>query len=249
MLFVSSWDDGHPCDMRLADLLARHGLAGTFFVPGRNSEGRPVLSDAARREIAGDFEIGSHTLDHVYLPGLPIETVRYQIAAGKADLESQLGRRVAGFCYPGGRYDRAVMQEVDQAGFAYARTTEWFRRDLAWSRLELPTTSQFFPHGRAPLTRNLLRNGDFNQRLAGWSRAVAAPNWFSRLESMVSWCAETDGVFHLCGHSWEIDTLELWRELDGLLATIAALNPRTCTLAELAERSAQVAMPKALCHS
>ena len=38
-----SVDDGHPLDMRMADLLIKHGVQASFFVPSRNSEGQPVL--------------------------------------------------------------------------------------------------------------------------------------------------------------------------------------------------------------
>ena len=30
---TTSWDDGHPLDLRVAELLAKYGLQGTFYVP------------------------------------------------------------------------------------------------------------------------------------------------------------------------------------------------------------------------
>jgi hypothetical protein len=33
---TTSWDDGHPSDLRLADLLHKHSLRGTFYVPPEN---------------------------------------------------------------------------------------------------------------------------------------------------------------------------------------------------------------------
>src|SRR5688500_11915407 len=41
-IVTTSWDDGHPLDIRLAEMLARHGVAGTFYVPLRY-EGVPVM--------------------------------------------------------------------------------------------------------------------------------------------------------------------------------------------------------------
>jgi hypothetical protein len=32
---TASWDDGHPLDFRIADMLERYGLTGTFYVPSR----------------------------------------------------------------------------------------------------------------------------------------------------------------------------------------------------------------------
>ena len=32
MLFTTSWDDGHPSDLHVADLLERYGMKGTFYL-------------------------------------------------------------------------------------------------------------------------------------------------------------------------------------------------------------------------
>jgi len=64
-----SVDDGHPLDIRTAELFTRYGIAATFYVPARNPE-RRVLTPPQLREIAQHFEVGSHTLNH-----LPLTTV------------------------------------------------------------------------------------------------------------------------------------------------------------------------------
>ena len=76
VLFTTSWDDGHPSDMKLAEVLHKHGIAGTFYVPGRvapggccNPDGFDVLAPAELRRLGAEFEIGSHTLDHRSLDG------------------------------------------------------------------------------------------------------------------------------------------------------------------------------------
>src|ERR1700722_2734423 len=124
MIFVSSWDDGHPLDEKLGELLSKHSLKGTFFVPIRNREGLPVMSRPTLLRLTQGHEIGSHTLDHVYLRNQPAETVRAQIVGGKHALEDMLGARVPGFCYPGGRYDASSVRAVKDAGFEYARSVE-----------------------------------------------------------------------------------------------------------------------------
>src|SRR5579872_2823021 len=57
---TTSWDDGHPLDLRVADLLARYGIAGTFYVPATTAMG--TMSAAQFRELIPNFEIGAHTL-------------------------------------------------------------------------------------------------------------------------------------------------------------------------------------------
>ena len=42
--FSMSVDDGHPLDLRMADLLHSHDIKATFYLPLANQEGAPVLS-------------------------------------------------------------------------------------------------------------------------------------------------------------------------------------------------------------
>jgi peptidoglycan/xylan/chitin deacetylase (PgdA/CDA1 family) len=61
-LFTLSIDDGHPLDLKIAELLKRYDIPATFYIPLHNSEGHPVLQTSALCELAKHFEIGSHTL-------------------------------------------------------------------------------------------------------------------------------------------------------------------------------------------
>jgi hypothetical protein len=156
---------------------------------------------------------------------------------GKADLENQLGHRVDGFCYPGGRHDRGIARQVEHAGFSYARTIENLRVDRATRRFHIPTTIQFYPHGRWILTRNLVRRGGYSSRGGNWARTMIEANWLDRLRSLARYCAARDAIFHLWGHSWEIDALGLWAELEVFLAMVSTLKPRPCTVGDLVKMS------------
>lgn len=130
-LFTSSWDDGHPMDIRLAEILGKHGFNATFFVPLSNREKLPVMAPEQMRELrAGGFEIGSHTLDHCYLNTVDDATAAAQIEQGKLQLEHALGEAVPGFCYPGGKCHARHVDMVRRAGFAYARKTVNFHPDV-----------------------------------------------------------------------------------------------------------------------
>ena len=39
-----SWDDGHPLDVRVAYLLAKYGLRGTFYIPGGAEHGTMTVN-------------------------------------------------------------------------------------------------------------------------------------------------------------------------------------------------------------
>ncbi|CAO3403563.1 polysaccharide deacetylase family protein [Azospirillum palustre] len=231
-VLTTSWDDGHPLDMRLAEMLLRHGVTGTFYVPGRNRADRPVMAAADLRELAAaGFEIGSHTADHRRLPGLSRADAGRQMADGRAALEDILGRPVEGFCFPGGRPGRWGRLLARELGFSHARTTQMLRIDAGADPFAMATTAQIYPHRPAALLRNWLRHGGGGSRLAilralalrgGAAQDVALGDALAVLARRT---ALRRGVFHLWGHSWEIEARGLWGALDRALAAAAAAFP------------------------
>lgn len=218
MLFTTSWDDGHPLDLRLAALLHRRGFAGTFYVPGNNREGRPVLGSNKLRELDGEFELGSHTQDHCYLTTVSDQAARRQIWQGRASLEDALGHGVDGFCYPGGKFRPAHRAMVEAEGFRFARTTCNLCLDTGTHAYERPTTLQFYPHTRAVYMRNLIRYGRPLARSRLGLMACASSNLLGLLKASLLLAVRSDGVFHIWGHSWELELFNGWNLLDEFLA-------------------------------
>lgn len=240
-VLVTSWDDGHPEDLRVAERLAKLGIAATFFVPVSNSEGRKVMSPADWRTLdAAGFELAAHTRDHVRLTGLPPDAIRRQLAEGRQRLEDALGHGVAGFAYPGGRVGRHGRRLVAEAGFAYARSTRMFCLTPGPDRLDMATTAQFHPHGTDALLRNWLRQGAGLARLRLALRLAATPGLEQRI-ALLADAALTHadgGVLHLWGHGWEIGEQSLWPVLDRSMAMLAERFPpgRRLTAQALAAR-------------
>src|SRR5262245_3964954 len=87
---TTSWDDGHPLDLRIAEFLAKHDLRGTFYVPLENS--RPTLSPAQIRELAGSAEIGAHTVHHLVLTTLVKDRACAEITESKSRIEEITGQ-------------------------------------------------------------------------------------------------------------------------------------------------------------
>jgi hypothetical protein len=220
-LFTCSTDDGHPLDMKMAELLDKSGLNGTFFIPIHNREGPPVMSTQEIREIARQFEVGSHTCDHCYLRTVRPDEARRQIRNGKQQLEDQLGQAVAGFCYPGGAYTAAHSAMVRAAGFEYARTTMNLRFDPGESRFEIPTTIQFYPHPRAVYARNFLRGGCWTERTTGLGLALQHKNWLERVYALFDHACQHDTTFHVWAHSGDIDQLHAWADLERFFVYVA----------------------------
>lgn len=244
MIFVSSWDDGHPLDARLGELLERHGLSGTFYVPIRNREGHAVMSHAEMRNLDRLFEMASHTLDHTYLTSLSHTDCERQVREGKQQLESILGHGVSGFCYPGGKWNTRVRQTVIDAGFEHARTVSNLWLSITHDTFSIPTTAQFYPHRAKVLWRNYLSGGHYSKRIRALSTLTTGEDWLAAMMNLADDCASRHSVMHIWGHSWEIDQLGLWPQLDTLLAHVASLLPRALTVGQLVSLKSRLDEPK-----
>ncbi len=51
VIITTSWDDGHPLDLKLAELLQRYAIPATFYIPIDNIE-RQGMNTQEIREIA-----------------------------------------------------------------------------------------------------------------------------------------------------------------------------------------------------
>jgi peptidoglycan-N-acetylglucosamine deacetylase len=223
---TTSWDDGHPLDLRVADLLAAHGFAGTFYVPRANREGRPVMTTGELRTLGGSFEIGGHSIDHVRLTGLSTVERDRQLCDGKRRVEDELGRAIAGFCYPGGAHDHTLRVAVQAAGFRYARTVANLLLDPPRDRYRVGTTLQLFPHGRTTYLKNFALRGDWRARTLPLAICLSHDSLDDCLEHVLRFAAWRGGVFHLWGHSWEIDAFGLWGALERFLRVAGGLVAR-----------------------
>ena len=234
MIFLTSWDDVHHYDLRVAEMLEYYNLKGTFFVPIKNIEGHDVISEHNLLEIDKIFEIGAHTLDHVYLTKISANELQYQINIGKEKLEEKLGHLVTGFCYPGGKWNKDVLSAVIESGFKYARTTENLSISIPTNPLLIPTTLQFYDHKKFVFFKNILRHWRYNK--FSFLSPILSSNKFENLAVvLLEQCMKKNGVFHIWGHSWEINEYQLWDRLDYFLSLVADFKPSTLTLNEYVE--------------
>lgn len=215
---TTSWDDGHPLDHRVAALLSKYGLEGTFYVPATTSE-RQTMSAMQLRALGKGFEIGAHTLHHVDLTSVTTETASQEIADSKAWIEDSTGVRCECFCPPIGRYRKEHVRMVQRAGYIGLRTVELlalgFPRPLA-GLLQIPTTVQAFPHRRSTLARNAIKRMAFGN-IWRCLRHGRATEWPALAESLLSQVVTRGGVFHLWGHSWELEEFDQWERLESVL--------------------------------
>lgn len=220
-LLTTSWDDGHPLDLLIAELLTKYDLRGTFYVPLHNS--RPTMSPSQIRELAGSFEIGAHTVNHVRLTALNENDARREIEDSKKQLEDLLGKPCMVFCFPGGRYRDVHLRMVRDAGFSGARTVELL--SLQRPRIDtgislIPTTIQARPHHIGAYLRNAIKRLSFGAlRTPFLDRR--AKSWPELARVLLQCALDRGGVFHLWGHSWEIEETGQWHALNQTLACVS----------------------------
>jgi peptidoglycan/xylan/chitin deacetylase (PgdA/CDA1 family) len=222
IVFTCSIDDGHPSDMKVAELLAKHRLNGTFYIPVKNREGWPVMPPSDMRALGQQFEIGSHTHDHCFLSSVSLSDSHFQVTEGKKRLEDLLGHEVQGFCYPGGKYRPGDVDIVKTSGFKYARSTVNLCFDVGDRPFEIPTTVQLYPHDRGVYLRNFAKSGNWTSRHHGLELAIRHKNWIQRLYALFDHAVVKGSYFHLWWHSKDIDDHDAWRELDRFLAHVAS---------------------------
>lgn len=209
VVVTTSWDDGHRLDSRLAEFLAEYQLPGTFYVSPRDAEFDPRdrLDDSEVVCLAQGFEIGAHTLTHPRLTRLDESAAQSEIADSKAYLEDITGRPVNSFCYPYGLFSPEHVQIVHSAGFRYARTVQRFSKGAGADPLQAPTTVHAYSH--LIDIPQAIAYSKFNP-VTAWD---VYSHWDRLAEHLFDEVLTKGGVFHLWGHSWEIDKNKDWSAL------------------------------------
>ena len=215
-IVTTSWDDGDRADVRVAELLRSKGVPGTFYVPITPYNGRPALSHADLRSLSAEgFEIGAHGFSHRHLWGLDPEELANEIDRCKPILEEILGTEVRMFCYPRGRYDANAVRALEAAGYSGARTVRMLTTSLEFKPFEMPTSLQAFPHPSSNYFKNVARAGFRGTQLC-LANSLRLGNWVELGKRLFDSVLESGGVWHVYGHSWEIDQLNLWSGLEQL---------------------------------
>ena len=213
-IVTTSWDDGHPLELRVADLLARYGMKGTFYVPLLYKT-RPVMDKA---QIAATMdrgmEIGSHTLTHAALPNLTRQKLAHELQASRKKLEDMLGTPVSALCYPKGRFDRRVCAAAAEAGYGIGRTTVGYRTATGFDPFRMPVSCQMSRTKRQCSVRHALAGGNI-RGLCHWGfRFGFEADPVELAKMMFDHVLGNGGVFHLWGHGWEVDESGLWGALE-----------------------------------
>lgn len=232
MKFTTSWDDGYTLDLRIADLLDQYNCKGTFYVCPRKQHDCDMMTTDEIAALNDRHEIGAHTLRHCRLTEVSAIEAKEEIEGSKAWVEQITGAPCAMFCYPYGFFNNAIKQQVQDAGFKGARTTQRLQFGIT-DPFVMPTTLQVAPfpkrktwsrwwhpldtYGPLRVQRKTLNKLDIrkNDRKNWLSLAIAL---FEK--TMVEETNPSLSTFHLWGHSHEIEKYNMWNDLDAFLAYV-----------------------------
>jgi peptidoglycan/xylan/chitin deacetylase (PgdA/CDA1 family) len=209
-IVTTSWDDGHRLDLKLASLLEKYRIKGTFYISPFYLKDR--LTEDEIREISKYHEIGAHTLTHRDLASIPIDEAEKEIRLSKLYLERVLGHEVGMFCYPKGKYNQRIKEIVKKNGFLGARTCNVENFDLPKDPYEWRITL-YASNGSPLMTLRIWIRSKISAR--------ALLDWECRAKLLFDQFLESGGIYHLYGHSWEIDRNNEWDKLERVLRYIS----------------------------
>jgi peptidoglycan-N-acetylglucosamine deacetylase len=203
MRIMQCWDDGDVDDIRLVEILRKHGAKATFNINpgGLKSERRlghkfkgeyPVykLTLDEMPQVYAGFCIGGHTMTHPLLNAIDPDWALTELVECKRYIERHFGQNACGMAYPCGAYSDEVKKLVARAGYLYSRTTKNVELNL---NIDDPMALHTHCH-------------------------FLAPNFWEKFEAVKA----IDGDFYFWGHTFELMGDDVrWQELDAKIGRLS----------------------------
>jgi peptidoglycan/xylan/chitin deacetylase (PgdA/CDA1 family) len=171
-------------------------------------------------------------MTHPRLSSIHLDDAQREITESKKWIEQRIHAPCQMFCYPFGDENRQVHALVREAGFIGARNTQ----QLQWGvtdPFQMPTTLQIYPY---PLRRRFVRRQDL---LDPFSRLRmlypslkplhlplwAYCSWLGLAKALFLYGLQArKSIFHLWGHSWEVEKYGMWSSLEQFLIFVRSYN-------------------------
>ncbi len=227
-IVTTSWDDGDALDNKVLDLLDKYDLKGTFYIQKKlwHKESSADLI----KKISEVQEVGAHTLNHARLDKISPDAAYEEISGSKRYLEDIIDKKVEMFCYPGGFYNAEIKKMVKEVGFLGARTTKRFDICPPTDPFEWGTTAQIYPYPFSKKDKFLSKNilNPLKENFDGLRKynlpLKAYFSWSGLIKAIFEVVNQNGGIFHLWGHSWEIEKYKMWSDLTAILKHISNRN-------------------------
>ena len=219
---TTSWDDGHPLDFRLAELLGKYNLPGTFYIPQTNME-NPVMDENMILALSKKFEIGGHTINHLAADEIDQKKWNEEVINCYSWLSELLGEAPVSFCFPKGKFNSKASASVFDAGFKLARTTELMSIKNMEENNIVSTTIQIYEHTRLTYFKHLLKRMRFGN-LFFWMQTNCEKDLDRLVDKYLDHTIKNKGCLHIWGHSWEIENFGLWKKMEAVFKRISGIS-------------------------
>lgn len=194
-----SYDDGVEQDIRLIDIMKKHGLKGTFNLNSGlyAAEGTVYPKGQVHRRMTkaaclnlykdSGMEVAVHGLTHPFLEQLPSNQCVQEVLQDRINLEQDYDVIVRGMAYPYGTYSDTVVEILKQCGIVYSRTViSTGQFDIPEDWLRLPATCHHKDARLMPLAHKFVEE------------APTREPW----------------LFYLWGHSYEFEGDNNWHVIE-----------------------------------
>jgi peptidoglycan-N-acetylglucosamine deacetylase len=121
------WREGVP---RILQLLEKHGIASTFFVPGMIVESHPELM---KRILDGGHEIAHHSYSHRWMEGMTEDEERQEFEKGTEAIIKACGNAPQGWRSPAAEINPWTMKLLIEYGFHYS--SNFFDQDSPYKHI------------------------------------------------------------------------------------------------------------------
>ncbi|MBU0572390.1 polysaccharide deacetylase family protein [Patescibacteria group bacterium] len=209
--FIVCVDDGHPLDLKVAEIFLKKGIRAIFYIPLKNSEGLPTLGKKEIRYLSSNFEIGGHTYNHIDLTSVPLDIARKEIVSGKEELEDIIGKKIVTFCPPRGKFKKEILKIAKETGFKDFRGVRRidFKKADRNKFLWYPNL-HIYPHSQLKDILECVKSGDFYS-LAKRFKYIKTDHL-----GLIDVFKRGNVPFYIWLHSWELEKFKLWRLIENL---------------------------------
>ncbi len=221
-----SYDDGHPSDLRLSDVITKYGLKCTFNLNGISYRGEKSFSRQTAEEyiFSRGHEVAVHSWGHRAEGHLrPIEGIR-EVLDCRLELEEEYGRIIRGMAFPDSGITKLtntssyedIKKYLTDLGIVYARSLGGDNNDFRLPR----DWHNWIPTAHHP-----------NPKLMEWIEEFVSLDVSCRYKAN-----RHPRLFYLWGHSFEFDREDNWDLLDRIGETLGGKEDIWyCTNIELYE--------------
>ena len=141
-----TFDDGYANNFKYClPELEKYEFGATFFVTTCLIDSKIGFSENQIRSLSDKgMEIGSHTVNHVFLSNLPDEKLYYELEESRRQLEVIIHKPVTSLSLPGGRGNKRIVEAAQKAGYKTLCTSMYHTNN---------SDSNLFSLGRVPIKR------------------------------------------------------------------------------------------------